>query len=34
MLNLKPARILPIMVGGLVLFGCDVRRSAGPNDLP
>src|SRR6266566_4691560 len=34
MLNLKPARILPMMVGGLVLFGCDVQRSAGPNDLP
>src|SRR2546425_8991925 len=34
MLNLKPARILPMMIGGLVLFGCDVQRSAGPNDLP
>ena len=34
MLNLKPARILPIMIGGLVLFGCDVQRSAGPNDVP
>jgi hypothetical protein len=37
MLNLKPARLLPIVIGGLVLFGCDVPRSAGPtgpNDLP
>jgi len=34
MLNLKPARILPMMIGGLVLFGCDVQRSAGPNDVP
>jgi len=33
MLNLKLARILSIMIGGLVLFGCDVQRSAGPNDL-
>src|SRR3989442_8446409 len=34
MLNLKPARILPMMIGGLVRLGCDVQRSAGPNDLP
>src|SRR5712692_6404029 len=30
MLNLKPARILPMMIGGLALFGCDIQRSAGP----
>ena len=30
MLILKPARILPMMIGGLVLFACDSQRSTGP----
>ena len=34
MLILKPARILPMIIGVLVLFGCDAQRSVGPNDLP
>src|SRR5689334_16924934 len=29
MLNLKPVRLLPIVIGGLV-FGCDMQRSVGP----
>jgi hypothetical protein len=31
MLNLKLARLLPIVIGGLVSYGCDMQRSVGPN---
>jgi len=33
MINLKRARIVPIMIGAVALFGCDSQRSTGPNQL-
>ena len=33
MINLKRARILPIVIGGLTLFGCDSQTGTGPNQL-
>ena len=34
MFNLKRARLLPLMIGAVTLFGCDSQRSTGPAGSP